>query len=69
MEKKIYYKRNLPHFQPAKATYFITFRLTNSLPRTVVEELRKENEKEISIILNLKDEKLKEKKLYHQQKR
>jgi hypothetical protein len=43
MEDKIFYKRNLPHYQPPFATYFVTFRLANSLPRHIIEELKKEN--------------------------
>ncbi len=39
-----FYKRNLPHWQPAGAEYFITFRLANSLPKKVVERLQKERE-------------------------
>ena len=34
------YRRNLPHIQPAGATLFVTFRLANSLPVTVLERLR-----------------------------
>lgn len=39
---KPFYRRNLPHVHPRKARYFITFRLANSLPLTVVETLRQE---------------------------
>lgn len=35
-----FYKRNLPHWHPPGAEFFITFRLTNSLPRTAVEKLK-----------------------------
>jgi len=44
MESKIFYKRNLPYFQPGEAIFFVTFRLANSLPKTIVEEMKKENE-------------------------
>ena len=37
-----FYKRRLPHIQIAGATYFITFRLANSLPKTVLEKLAEE---------------------------
>lgn len=40
-------KRNLPHWEKEDATYFITFRLHNSVPESVVEEV----EREISLAL------------------
>jgi REP element-mobilizing transposase RayT len=39
-----YYHRHLPHWQPRGATFFVTFRLKDSLPREVIESLREENE-------------------------
>lgn len=47
------YKRNLPHFQPPGATLFVTFRLADSLPLTVLKQLKKqaaEREKQINLI-------------------
>lgn len=35
-----YYRRNLPHWQPVGAKYFITFRLAGSLPQTAIERLK-----------------------------
>lgn len=40
-----FYRRRLPHIQVAGATYFVTFRLKNSLPREVLEKLAKEAER------------------------
>ena len=37
-----YYRRHLPHIQPPGATFFITFRLANSLPPEVLEKLQEE---------------------------
>ncbi len=37
-----YYKRNLPHLFAPSSRYFITFRLANSLPKNVVENLKNE---------------------------
>lgn len=37
-----YYKRRLPHIQIAGATYFITFRLANSLPVEALDKLTEE---------------------------
>lgn len=39
-----FYKRRLPHFQAKGATYFVTFRLKNSLPIEVLEKLSQEFE-------------------------
>ncbi len=38
-EEKIFYRRQLPHFQPPGAILFVTFRLYNSLPSVVIERL------------------------------
>jgi putative transposase len=43
MEK---YTRNLPHWQPADSIFFVTFRLTNSLPKNILDELHAERERE-----------------------
>ena len=32
------YRRNLPHWRQAGATYFVTFRLGDSVPRKVLEQ-------------------------------
>lgn len=45
---KPFYRRNLPHIHPRRARYFITFRLANSLPLTVIESLRQEFQEIIS---------------------
>ena len=39
---KIYYRRHLPHYQPIDATFFVTFRLTASLPIETITRLKKE---------------------------
>src|SRR5699024_6270262 len=36
-----YYQRNLPHYQPTQGEFFVTFRLSNSLPYAVVLRLKK----------------------------
>ncbi len=41
-EERIYFKRKLPHYQPPNASFFITFRLANSLPRHIVAQLKEE---------------------------
>jgi putative transposase len=39
---KEYYRRNLPHYQPEYATFFITFRLAGSFPLDVVKKIKDE---------------------------
>lgn len=34
-----YYRRHLPHWQPEKACYFVTFRLAGSLPIELKKQL------------------------------
>ncbi len=35
---KPYYRRNLPHIQPPGATFFITFNLTGSIPKHILQQ-------------------------------
>lgn len=39
---KPFYRRNLPHIQPPGATFFLTFHLAGSLPRSVLQEWKAE---------------------------
>ena len=39
---KPFYRRNLPHIQPPGATFFVTFHLAGSLPRTVLQQWKAE---------------------------
>jgi REP element-mobilizing transposase RayT len=41
-----FYRRNLPHIHPANAEYFITFRLQDTLPRAILEQLLDERHRE-----------------------
>ena len=45
LEFREYYRRRLPHIQIAGATYFITFRLANSLPSQALEKLAEAKQK------------------------
>lgn len=66
---KIYYRRNLPHFQFDQSYYFITFRLYNSLQREVIDYLKNYYRKNKNEILKIKDPDLRSDKLYELQKR
>ncbi|NOH02510.1 MAG: hypothetical protein HND47_11415 [Chloroflexi bacterium] len=41
-----FYRRKLPHWHPEGAMFFITFRLANSLPTQIIQELEEERERE-----------------------
>ena len=38
-QPKIFYRKKLPHIQPEEETFFITYRLVNSIPVTKLKEL------------------------------
>ncbi|MBI3788587.1 MAG: transposase [Ignavibacteriales bacterium] len=56
-KEKIYYRRNLPHYNPPCATFFITFRLNGSLPRDVVKRLEEQYRQDIKVLKDSKGEK------------
>ncbi|MDO8754435.1 MAG: hypothetical protein Q7J80_11115 [Anaerolineales bacterium] len=41
-----FYRRKLPHWHPEGQMFFITFRLANSLPAHLIQELKDEHERE-----------------------
>lgn len=51
---KTYYRRNLPHYQPEGYTFFITFRLADTLPINVIEKLKSEYKNNIKELESLK---------------
>ncbi len=40
---EIYYRRNLPHYQPDGGEFFCTFRLIGSLPKDVIDRYKHQN--------------------------
>ena len=42
-----YYRRNLPHIIPLGATFFVTFRLHGSIPKSILEALKKKREENL----------------------
>jgi putative transposase len=57
MEQKLFHKRKLPHLHPSSGTFFITYRLVNSLPMEIINNLKEEyrNENDTVIISPGKD--------------
>jgi len=58
-EYKFFYRRNLPHYQPSQAKFFITFRLVDSLPVWVLEELKNLKEQMKKSVQQISDRKQK----------
>ena len=52
---RVFYRRHLPHWQPAGATLFITFRLAGSLPRAAIARLQAEREREERALSRVSD--------------
>jgi REP element-mobilizing transposase RayT len=52
---KSFYRRNLPHIQPKNGAFFVTFRLFNSIPESVLKQLsesylKRKNDKKFSSV-------------------
>ena len=62
------YRRNLPHIQPPGATFFVTFRLANSLPVATLQRWREEAQAAERESARLPEEERREAR-YRQQKR
>lgn len=63
MQIKTFYRNNLPHFTPIGATFFVTFRLADALPQSIlwkmkrefnekIEQIKRENPKDILKIVS-----------------
>ena len=62
MSPKIYYKRNLPHFQPPGYAFFITFRLHGTLPKEVVNKLKALKDEKLKLVAGYSNSKVKSEK-------
>lgn len=69
LSPEIYYRRNLPHIQPLGATFFITFRLAGSLPKSAVDALHEEMQRIQSEIQRLVNPAKRDKQSYQEQRR
>lgn len=65
---KTEYRRDLPHIQPTGGTFFVTYRLKDTLPRNMAEQFLLEKETRYHQIRSTDDETLKQ-RLYDEQKR
>jgi REP-associated tyrosine transposase len=68
-KNKIYYKRFLPHYQPSGYTFFVTYRLNDTLPMKVIKQLKEERERLIKQIAAFDNPKTREEKYKNFQSR
>ena len=61
----IYSRRNLPHIYPIGATFFITFRLNDSIPQHLLNEIRVKTRDELQTSLNEKNSLSEKLKILH----
>jgi len=64
MESDYFYRRNLPHYQPPNASYFITFRLAGSLPHKIINNLISLYKNKEILLKDIKDPVERRKKTY-----
>jgi REP element-mobilizing transposase RayT len=64
-----YYRRNLPHYQPASGTLFVTFRLVGSLPQHVIDRLQAETDLVTAQLAKLDDHEERKAALYVEYRR
>lgn len=69
LDYRIFYERNLPHYQPEGATLFVTIRLVNSLPVQIIQQLQKEKDEIESRLSKIADTKERASCTYDEQRR
>lgn len=65
---KEFYKQRLPHIQPIGATFFVTFRLYDSVPRKKLDDLRSKYENQLQKLKSIVDLKEKNFKIFNLRK-
>lgn len=63
-EHRVFYRRHLPHWQPAGATLFVTFRLAGSLPRSVIAELQADRDRRERQLARISDPEKRQQEAY-----
>jgi len=62
------YRRNLPHVQPPGATFFVTFRLADSIPAALLNALHTEAERELAALEREPDSSERAERIYREQR-
>ena len=65
---KNYYKRRLPHYVQEGGVFFITSRLANSLPTSIIKKLLEDKEQRKKYYSEVKDLKVRQQKYIESQK-
>ncbi len=55
LEYRVFYRRHLPHIQPPGATLFVTFRLANSIPVQIQQQLIEEAQRIEKVLERIQD--------------
>ena len=66
---KTYYRKNLPHIQPVGATFFVTFVLKDSIPKSKLQQIKDEYKDKLQQLQTIKDEHLRNTKIFNLRKR
>jgi REP element-mobilizing transposase RayT len=69
LDYKPFYERHLPHYQPPGATLFITFRLVDSIPASVQQQLWTEADRVEAMLACLPDPQERTRRAYQEQRR
>jgi REP element-mobilizing transposase RayT len=69
LDYQLFYRRHLPHYQPPGATVFVTFRLANSLPVTVIRRLMEEAARIDHELEKITDHTIRDQRAYVEHKR
>lgn len=68
-EHREYYRRHLPHWQPAGATLFVTFRLAGSLPRSRIAELQADGDRQERRLARISNPQKRQQEAYLEERR
>jgi REP element-mobilizing transposase RayT len=69
LDHDFHYRRNLPRFQPVYATFFITFRLADSMPLRVLHQLDYAHRRAMEELKRLPDPEERRAQTYQEQRR
>ncbi len=69
LDYKLFFERNLPHFQPPGAVLFVTYRLRGSIPKIIIDELIAKKEATERALQSISDVAERERREYLEQRR
>jgi len=50
---KIYYERKLPHWQPPCSTFFLTYRLFGSIPKSTIKAIKSLTQSDLEVLIKI----------------